>query len=249
MKSLPKGLYEQLINLYLEDKLQIPGTTNTKDILKNFDAPVLLSRYFSPVLKKSLEFLEDSRGSNIQEQINCCNQIIRFLAKTTKQDCLNQCSISKDGEILLSVGEESISTSYPLKTSRPITPLSQSSLFTGSSCEPSLIQELKAEILSADRIDILVSFIKWSGIRLLVDGLAQFCEHGQLRVITTAYTGATDIRAVISFLLYPMLKCEYPMILHIPVSTQRPTILKGILVFHCIYRIFESLESCNNLRS
>ncbi len=196
MKSLPKGLYEQLINMYLEDKLQIPGTTNTKDILKNFDAPVLLSQYLSPVLKKSLEFLEDSRGSNIQEQVNCCNQIIQFLAKTTKQDCLNQCSISKDGEILLSVGEDRVSSSYSLKNSRPITPLSQSSLFTGSSYEPSLIQELKAEILSADRIDILVSFIKWSGIRLLVDELAQFCEHGRLRVITTAYTGATDIRAI-----------------------------------------------------
>ena len=193
MKSLPHGLYEQLINNHLEEKLRDQGITIRKDALKNFDSSVLLSQYLGPVLKKSLEFLEDSQGSTIPEQIACCNEIIRLLATITKEECLSQCTIPDDGEILLSIGDDKIS---PSRSSRPVTPLSQSSLFTGSALEPSLIQELKAEILSADRIDILVSFIKWSGIRLLMDELKQFSEHGRLRVITTAYTGATDIRAI-----------------------------------------------------
>lgn len=191
MKSIPHGLYEQLINTHLEKKLREQGITISKDALKNFDSPVLLAQYLGPVLKKSLEFLEDSQGSTIIEQIACCNEIIRLLATITKEECLGQCVIPEDGEILLSIGDEKGSAS------RPVTPLSQSSLFTGSALEPSLIQELKAEILSADRIDILVSFIKWSGIRLLMNELKQFCEHGgRLRVITTAYTGATDVKAI-----------------------------------------------------
>ena len=191
MKSLPHGLYEQLINTHLEEKLREQGITISKDALKNFDSPVLLSQYLGPVLKKSLEFLEDSQGSTIAEQITCCNEIIRLLATITKEECLGQCVIPENGEILLSIGDEKGSAS------RPLTPLSQSSLFTGSALEPSLIQELKAEILSADRIDLLVSFIKWSGIRLLMNELKQFCERGgRLRVITTAYTGATDVKAI-----------------------------------------------------
>ncbi|MCK9580308.1 MAG: DEAD/DEAH box helicase family protein, partial [Methanoregula sp.] len=191
MKSLPHGLYEQLINTHLEEKLRKQGITISKDALKNFDSPVLLAQYLGPVLKKSLEFLEDSQGSTIAEQIACCNEIIRLLATITKEECLVQCVIPEDGEILLSISDEKGSAS------RPVTPLSQSSLFTGSAHEPSLIQELKAEILSADRIDILVSFIKWSGIRLLMNELKQFCEQGgRLRVITTAYTGATDVKAI-----------------------------------------------------
>lgn len=186
MKPLPHGLYEQLINTDLEEKLH--GQSTRKDSLKNFDSPVLLAQYLGPVLKKSLAFLEDSEGST-SEQITCCNAIIRHLASITNEACLNQCTIPGEGEILLSVGNES-------RSLRPVTPLAQSSLFTGSALEPSLIQELKAEILSADRIDLLVSFIKWSGIRLLMEELKQFCTRGRLRVITTAYTGATELKAI-----------------------------------------------------
>ena len=193
MKSLPLGLYEQLINIHLEENLRNQGIKISKGNLKNFDSSILLSQYISPILKKSLKFLEGSQGSMVSEQIACCNEIIHLLAKITKQKCLSQCEIPADGEILLAIEEDDVPS---IECIRPQTPLSQSSLFTGSSGEPTLIQELKAEIQSADQIDLLVSFIKWSGIRLLMNELTQFCKRGRLRVITTAYTGATDIKAI-----------------------------------------------------
>ncbi|MCA9205535.1 MAG: DEAD/DEAH box helicase family protein, partial [Planctomycetales bacterium] len=50
-------------------------------------------------------------------------------------------------------------------------------------------------------VDILCSFIRWSGLRVLLDDLRRLTEHNEalgprLRVITTSYMGATDPKAI-----------------------------------------------------
>ena len=57
--------------------------------------------------------------------------------------------------------------------------------------------ELNREILCADEICWVVSFIKISGLNLLWNSLRKFTSEGKkLRVITTTYTGATDYDAI-----------------------------------------------------
>jgi HKD family nuclease len=65
-------------------------------------------------------------------------------------------------------------------------------LLTGTRLDPSLVAQLRKEIGTADRVDILCSFIKWSGVRILQDTLRAFTaqDRAQLRVITTSYLGA-----------------------------------------------------------
>ncbi len=68
---------------------------------------------------------------------------------------------------------------------------------TNARNEPTLAAELRAELASADEVDLLCAFVKWHGIRLLERELTQLRERGvPLRVITTTYIGATDAKAL-----------------------------------------------------
>lgn len=76
-------------------------------------------------------------------------------------------------------------------------------LFTAGKGSPSLLQEIRKELASADQVDILVSFITVSGVRKLQDVLQQITARGgdgtvgtRLRILTTTYTGATEARAL-----------------------------------------------------
>ncbi len=80
---------------------------------------------------------------------------------------------------------------------RPKTPLNDAALLTNAHGEPSLAAELKAEIDSADQIDLLCAFVMWRGLRLLERPLAQARDAGvPIRIATTTYIGGTEREAL-----------------------------------------------------
>lgn len=84
-----------------------------------------------------------------------------------------------------------------VRIQRPLTPIGDSVLLTNARGEPSLISEIAAEIESADRIDLVLAFIRWTGIRNLITPLEKFISKGKkVRVITTTYTGSTEAKAL-----------------------------------------------------
>ncbi len=83
-------------------------------------------------------------------------------------------------------------------------------LFTAARADPSLLADLRAELDSADEVDILVSFIKWSGVRKLMDRFEAGAVTGaagvprrRVRILTTTYMGATEARAVLALAKLP----------------------------------------------
>jgi len=81
---------------------------------------------------------------------------------------------------------------------RPSIPLASSHLLINGPRDHTVSSEIKRELASADRVDLLVSFLKWSGWRLLRDQARRFLDRhpGGLRVLTTTYMGATDRRVL-----------------------------------------------------
>ncbi len=79
----------------------------------------------------------------------------------------------------------------------PLVPLLDTALMTNAPDEPRIGQQLASEIPSADRIDLVMAFIRRSGIQPLLAALRRHCEAGrELRVLTTTYTGSTEARAL-----------------------------------------------------
>ena len=204
--TLNAGLYEEIISEALQTQLQqLQGYDAQKSKIDPEEAHSILSKYTGAVIRRALRVLREDlhqESEALVQQVALCNKIIELLSKATKQDDLLNQKISQQHELLLSLYLR-INTMGALakekKPLRPVTPLSESALFTGASVEPDMVSELNKEILTSDRIDILMSFIKLSGLLMILEALKNFIaqspEH-TVRIITTSYMGATEFKAL-----------------------------------------------------
>ena len=194
---LKSGLYEQVINQQIRQELENIQNKNKKvKEIDHAEASKILSQYVSDIIAKSLEFVADN-GGDLKQQITFINRIISTIINETCEPEFTAMSVDERAEQLLAIIDTVHTTGAITSAIRPETSLSQSSLFTGAIHEPAMFSELKKEILSSNQIDMLVSFIKWSGLRLIIDELKTFTQNGgRLRIITTSYMGATDAKAI-----------------------------------------------------
>lgn len=203
---MEQGIYEQIINRKIEDELR--EYRNLKDILirtekiDKAEASLILAKYLGKVVEQGLNALKEQK---VEGKILLVNRLIDVLRIETEDEFFEGTKVSNLMEILYLLldtkntvlafhpGEKKVEKILP----RPTSSLAISSLFTGSEGEPKLGEELKREFATADQVDMLVSFLKWSGVRILERALWDFGKRGgELRIITTSYMSATDLKAV-----------------------------------------------------
>src|SRR6185437_2154928 len=79
----------------------------------------------------------------------------------------------------------------------PLIPLLDTTLLTNAPGEPRVGHQVLVEVQSADSIDVVMAFIRHSGISPLIPALRAHCVAGRaLRILTTTYTGSTEARAL-----------------------------------------------------
>ena len=162
--SLYPGLYEQVINNDLTHELaEIPDACKAVAPIDKAEASKVLAQYLADVVQKGLDNVLDN-GGDISAQIALANRIVGLIQDATHEADFAALGVDKRAEQLLALLREADPRLAVGKTAadieRPETSIAQSSLFTGTVHEPQMFTELKKEIVSADRIDMLVSFVK-----------------------------------------------------------------------------------------
>lgn len=185
------GLYEQLITLRLEHQLKDLSTDGRWRAVDGVVGPEssarVIARHVAETTRLVLERLPAA------DRVHAANHILESIS--TVEGAREWVDLVADGpRQLLAVAEKEAEGVYAI---RPATPLSDTALITNSPEDPSLGFELRAELATADRVDLLCAFVKWHGLRILEQSLEAAHARGvPIRVITTTYIGATERRAL-----------------------------------------------------
>lgn len=191
---LKKGLYESAISKALKNQLELHhGLTIDKEDIDQAVASQILATYLSSILEKGFDYYR-SGPEDLFQQIEIANRIIASFAEQIGDGEFLDYVIDEE-ELLRGIYDPNVEMKE-VDRIRPLTSVARSSLFTGTKTEPSVYSELIKEIATADRVDLLVSFIKYSGLRLLLPALTEHTTTKHLRVLTTSYMGATDYKAI-----------------------------------------------------
>jgi HKD family nuclease len=189
---LADGLYEEVVTGALARDLSNLESSRTPELqpLESADAHSVLARHLAREVERALASVP--QGDRPTAQITVVNRLLDELrALTQGEDAENK--VEEPGKELRSIHR---AAAYE----RPKTPLATSTLLTRNLKEPNLGGELAREVASSDRIDVLVAFITIGGVRLLRDSLEAFARRGsgalRLRVLTTVFTGTTELAAV-----------------------------------------------------
>ncbi len=191
MKQLFPGIYEALTDEHLRETLsRHPELRTVFGKIDPEEQPALYASFVTKVLEQALR-----EESDPNQRLALCNRILDTVAANPGRGHLEKCRLVPETKpLLLEITPPNYNKSG---LPRPHTSLTESSLFTGSPQEPQLAHELLEEMRSADGVDILVSFIKWSGLRLLMPAFEDLRDGlVPVRLITTSYMGASDAPAV-----------------------------------------------------
>ena len=180
-----EGLYELPLTAPLQDQLDRLSLTAHLRQLDPSTAPLYLARHLHD------RVLDQLRGADLEDQLGLLNRLLAVVEVDP---------IAESGSLLeaLTAAQRHLGEDTPKPPERPSVPLSSCELLVNGAHDLNVVGEVRKELASADRVDLLLSFLKFSGVRLLLDNLRAFLKRrpGGLRILTTVYTGATERRAL-----------------------------------------------------
>lgn len=184
---LPLGAYESALTHRLQERINA-------------------TREEAPQVRVALEPVKDGLHDRFAEAIarTLSDHLVQKLRSSRdavqRVELINQIAALIDPDDLID-SEQILHAVYEASLGDPpaISPtsLTDTYLLTNAGYEQSMSAEIKREIRTADRVDLLCAFIKNSGISVIRDQLEYLRDNSiPLRVITSTYCGASDPQAI-----------------------------------------------------
>ena len=188
--SVDAGLYESLLterlNTALAERVDLQSEFSVVD---DSEQALTITRHLAPLIEHQLKV-----APNAEARARLLRNLLDVLGDV---DAVHENFFQDDPTKIRRLDAVSPKSLGAHQLPRPATPLSDAALMTNARNEPTLAAELRAELASADHVDLLCAFVKWQGLRLLERELTELRQREvPLRVITTTYLGATDARAL-----------------------------------------------------
>jgi superfamily II DNA or RNA helicase/HKD family nuclease len=195
MSPAPRGLYEVLITAAIEARLSDNQDRREirRDSLREADVADRIAFHLGRVVERAIASF--GREERVEKGIALARQLIDDIAAVAADAAEKEKPVAP-GAVLRAVLSR-LPDGTPETISEPLIPLLDTTLLTNAPGEPRVGSQLLTEIHSADRIDVVMAFIRRSGIMPLLEALRAHCGAGRpLRVLTTTYTGSTEAKAL-----------------------------------------------------
>lgn len=186
------GRYQEIFSRGLEENLnEIPA-----QLLEIEDLDVALTAdrtglYAFKLLQRAINSVPESERNAFAVAVT--NSLVEIVA-SNDNDFANW-KVNKASE-LLSVGSQLPTGSVYFPPS-PLTPLVDSAIHTNARREPNLLSQIISEIDSADHVDVIMAFVRQTGVNYLRDPLKRLrARGGKIRVLTTTYAKSTEAKAI-----------------------------------------------------
>ncbi|MEX0659997.1 MAG: DUF3427 domain-containing protein [Egibacteraceae bacterium] len=179
-RELPPGRYDAVVDRRLAElAARLAGRAWTDD-LDPGEQPTRLAHHVADVLARALGMLDDA------ERLTLVNELVERIGEA-------HAAVPGPPRRLEAVTAHGVAR----PPAAPDIPLSAHDLLVNARGEPHLAAELKKELASADQVDLIVAFVRWYGVRLIIDELQAATARGvPVRLLTTTYTASTEARAL-----------------------------------------------------
>lgn len=194
--SLSRGLYELLVTQLIDEQLRTAQAQGTPDLddLRTAEVADRIALHIAKVVQTAIESASDEKRGEVGVEL--ARRLIEQIAALVGEKQLTGFQLTNPAKVLRAIRRKLPDGELEF-IPRPLIPLLDTTLLTNAPGEPRVGHQINAEIASADRIDIVMAFIRLTGINPLKESLTRHVQDGKpLRILTTTFTGTTEPAAI-----------------------------------------------------